>query len=189
MHSNNNLSFGSKPIYRMNVISRKRNNEFIPVLFSELDKSSDSDIALMSSLNSTKWSLCPIFSQLCEDFTNKKPGKNFFIIESIYNNTVDRIKSIISITKEKTKITVNQLISSPKEQEENEIKGAGATAILGIIKIAKKENIPEISLCSTEDIFYERLGFKQDDFTCLMQLGSEKFDKVIETISRKYKID
>ena len=101
--------------------------------------------------------------------------------------------SELELVKRERSLSLKLLQSSPQILGKQEpIKGSGENSISCIIDLAKKNQCQDLDLLSTNDSFYEYLGFEKDmalkEGVSFMFLDEDKFDPLVQKINRKYRI-
>lgn len=197
-----NYTFGTKPILPAKIKGKTGN--LIRVTFSMLDPNKTNDLQAIREIASN-WIVPHKSTNYANNIANFFQMKNnnikFFCIE-LSNKTKklnNKIKSIIvtsnpdDINKELLEIHILQsspdIIMNPQEPY---YKGAGISAIYGIVKLALIKGFKKINLISTNDSFYEHIGFKSIKNTDpsekinFFELEKDKFITFIKNYEEKY---
>lgn len=208
LNQNNNIAFKSVPIHHVNVRNAKT-GELIPAMFSKLIPSDPKDYEAISRL-SESWEKdsFEIFETFCKHFLGKHHAqptdKQYRCIELLGNEKLD--ERIIGISETKTEKFGNLhgafLFVKPELNATNPkrtIKGIGEVLNAEVFDLAKKLKAPFIDFQSSDDVFY-RATFKPmgviaheksdgiSDLT-LFVIDEKEFDKYLNYMSDKYKID
>ena len=200
-------SFKGTPLFPVNIKTKQDDGTFklSPAYFVELDYFDDNDCNLMLKINN-RWLAKERFSDyassICRNFFKAQRGpwsRRFFAIQLDNSQKDDYVKtaSIMETTNPerfpKTYLEINFIQSatalvpgfSPVKA-----KGAGEQLIYGAVKLAQAYDLENISVFSTNDDFYEKIGLrkihKYNDGT-YYGVFYQNFDKFTKQIEEKYR--
>ena len=192
----NSISFTSKYIMDVNLKRRSTKNP-IKAQVRELDFSKEDD-RLIFNLG-TMWSKALYIDSIIKNYF--KGGKNKFYIVTTGNNEDVKAKDVKSIlyfkdtTKNGKKECSLEFIQAAPEIADNEkssIKGSGEVIVYALVKHAKETGCERINLTSTNNEFYENLGFEmgvKKDFTKAgtpFYLDKKDYDWFLSKVEKKY---
>lgn len=205
----NNITFGAKTLYPIKIKKAiKGGYRRVKANFAELSTRSETDKKYIQEIQQA-WQLAKSRDNYIGDiacsFRNDAnlydiPEYKYFITRLASKNgkMSKKIASIIAIKldNKKRNIILEYIQSASQVKRKSavpQVKGAGELAILGLIKYAKEHGFRKIVLNSTNDDFYDKLGFKKiinkyaiDDPDYKLTFG--KFEPFIRKISEKYGI-
>ncbi len=195
----NKASFGATILD--NVTLRKKTlsgYKTVEGFVSQLTKDDAGDIARLQGIKEN-WRKSTIYSnEIIDNFCQNLKKKNFYITE-LKDNCV-RIKNRICCMMQTTDPTVNQmrdkfridlLQSAPaiaNKGSSSKIKGAGELAVYEAVKVAKKEGYQKVDLYSTNNSFYQKIGFEKNPKSNFFSLDKSQYDKFLSRIEQKYNI-
>jgi len=208
----NNITFGATTLYPIRIKKViKGGYRNVKAYFEELSTQSKIDKKCVQEIQFA-WRLAKskhnYISDIASIFKNdcnlyNIPEYKYFITRLASQNgkISKKIASIIAVKfdNKKRKVILEYIQSASQVKKKTEVphvKGAGELAILGLIKYAKEHGFKKIVLSSTNDSFYDKLGFKKipkriskyatddSDYT----LTFSKFESFIRKISEKYGI-
>ena len=195
---NNNLTFCARKICDVNLISRKGKKP-LPAQICELNHS-QCDSNLLLNLNSY-WRDTAYTSDIVDDFYSGYKSKYFAVaLGDSVNVKPDDIKSIVEFDviydkdDDEGYCYINFLQSAPEiaDNKRSPIKGAGALALYAVVDYAKRNNFRKVSLFSSNNAFYEKMGFENDGRACKhlnncdFHLDRRDFDWFLNEIRKKY---
>lgn len=134
------------------------------------------------------------------DFYHKKGKKQFYVIAMGNNSEIKAkdVKSILQIedttikNKKVCKVDFVQAAPEIADNEKSSVRGAGEVALYVAVRHAKEEGCKQVVLTSTNNDFYEKIGFemgaKKDLFSsiCPYYLDEKDFDWFLEKTEKKY---
>ena len=208
---NRMINFGATPVFRIKL-KQYSNDGFYHLVnakFSRLVYSNKNDCETMYKV-CENWHAPKGFNNYADsivyNFQTPRPYKRHFITElqEKGKNLYSRLTSIIELTnpqiQDKEIFEIYYIQSSPKILETKQlplIKGAGELAVYGAVKLAKNNGFEKIRLLSTNDTFYEKIGFEQQSSLSRSRkngvgsyyiLPKEKYDLFMKNIERKYSL-
>ncbi len=167
------IAFKSIPLYKVNVKRLMPNDKYqlVPAYFSELDPRSPLDKEAVRSLKRKYESSTKYFTRMTDVFLE---GWNDFysnyVIETVdeAGRLGDRITSLMLTYKptinhknEPFGIAFLESIPTIYNSSKPSIKGSGELSVYGAAKIADKYGYNSVMLTSTNDSFYDKIGFKK----------------------------
>lgn len=193
-------NFGSVKVDSLNLLKKVSNDTFTPVkaTFSELIPDDAKDVEFVKKLKDAWKGATEYGTEICDGFLQKIKDSRFFVTE-IVENGKKKVTNIMQLNFPKTRyandVELKYLQSAPDIADKLSsapIKGSGETAMYEIAKIAKNGNYDGISLMSTNDRFYEKIGMADlgsyDDHS-LYGLAKNKLDWFMARIAKKYDLN
>lgn len=201
INNQNNLSFKSNPINRVNVRNAKT-GELIPAVFSKLTKE---DTESMEKIYKN-WRF-PEAITIYFHFLKMSDNHNFYAIETLGEKNLS--KRIIGLAETKTDAVTNDLdlkyiaikpslSVSGEKRRKRPIKNIGEVLFGTIINQAKQQHSNHLYVYSVNNAFYDSILKKagispldchynniKDDYF----IKSEYFDKYLNYLSDNYKIN
>lgn len=198
--------FKSTPICRVNVKNAKT-GELIPAVFSKLNQKDpfDIDTVALEKINAS-WK-SPEAACICTAFPKNYDNRNYYCIELPGKKSLSR--RIIALAETDTDtwtktmdmryIAVRPSLSKEGEiRRKRPIKSIGEVFFGMIINQAKKQNANCLYFYSVNNDFYEKVLEKTKIYAANCHLDNDQddfwirnnyFDKYLDYISNKYKID
>ncbi len=203
------VPFTANPLYDINL--RKLTNDVdyknIPAKFSELIIGDDIDHSAMKKLKELWKHITDYGSTFADNFDKQKAEKSYYLTEVVDDSKslYDRITCVVETTNPKKSANkdvfdIHLLQASPKlaNKQASEIKGSGELSLYGAVKVAKENEFKKISLISTNDSFYDKMGFEKVDMLDpdesmfneggIYELAADKYDDFLNKIEQKYNL-
>ena len=203
-------NFGSQPVYPINFKMMRRDGNFslLKGNFSKISLYDQGDYVALEKAASlwddiTLGNVCYIKS-IVSDFKNPKPYMDYYITETRTptDDLYSRLTSVVEVTNpqipDKDFFSIFYVQSAPVNSYFSRIlplKGAGELAIYGAVKLAKENGFKKVSLFSSNNAFYDKIGmprikkYNEQIFTTPYLLKEEDYDKFMGNIERKYSLN
>ena len=206
------ISFGERPLYNIKLKERLENDTFSKTdgTFASLNPDDKNDAELIKKLE-TLWNPSGYAAVIAEEFLHPHKSKNssFYIIEknSPANDTLHKTTCIASATNvdntDKSAFEIDYIQTSPdiSQSDKPQIKGSGELMVYGCVKEAQKYGFQKVSIFSSNNSFYEHLGFNkvayrwyelpssQYDAYRWYELPSSQYDEFLEKVEKKYAME
>ena len=200
-------TFKAKPIYPINLkaVSQAGKEQFVPAFFSEISNLDKDDVELVEKINSS-WQTSPGVDNyapvICKHFMNNKNkeySNRYYVTELVDKSTsqLEKVKSIIETTNPDFSCKTNFYIDYIQSASQNldkitpQVKGAGALAIYGAVKLARDNNFDFVKIFSINDDFYDAIGLKStveaSDIASYYELSIDEYDSFLKQIEEKYR--
>lgn len=193
---NAQTSFTSRHIMDVNLKRRSTKNP-IEAQVVKLDSSQD-DAKLMLNLLSF-WADSEYIFSIADSYYNDKDFNIYAIASKNKKKLRSKdIKSIFSLrfeNKKGLKVCDLEFLQSAPEIADNpksSIKGSGEVALYYVVKLAKDNNCDRVTLSSTNNSFYENMGFemgvKKHPYSKITPFYLEKsdYDWFLKRVEEKY---
>lgn len=193
------ISFGETPLYNIKLKERLENDTFSKTdgTFASLNPDDKNDAELIKKLE-TLWNPSGYAAVIAEEFLHPHKSKNssFYIIEknSPANDTLHKTTCIASTTNvdntDKSAFEIDYIQTSPdiSQSDKPQIKGSGELMVYGCVKEAQKYGFQKVSIFSSNNSFYEHLGFNKAAYRWY-ELPSSQYDEFLERVEKKYGMD
>lgn len=193
------ISFGEKLLYNIKLKERLENDTFSKTdsSFASLNPDDKRDTELIKKLE-TLWNPSGYAAVIAEEFLHPYKSKNssFYIIKknSPPDDTLHKTTCIASTTNvdntDKSAFEIDYIQTSPdiSQSDEPQIKGSGELMIYGCVKEAQKYGFQKVSIFSSNNSFYEHLGFNKAAYRWY-ELPSSQYDEFLERVEKKYGMD
>lgn len=210
--SSHNISFGTNPLYsiKLKKLIGPEKYETINAKFSELAADSIDDILAICKVNDNwpRIGKTQYSGLISENFTQgKEPERAHFVIETVdaAKELANRITCLVETThptkvlnKDVFKIHFIQASPDIVNIKPSPIKGSGELSLYGAVRLANENGFKRIQLDSSNDSFYEAMGFKRagnmydvcefENEGGIYRLSSRKFGQFLKKIENKYDI-
>lgn len=203
IHSNfvvpKRISFGERPLYNIKLKERLENDTFSKTdgTFASLNPDDKRDTELIKKLE-TLWNPSGYAAVIAEEFLHPYKSKNssFYIIEknSPANDTLHKTTCIASATNvdntDKSAFEIDYIQTTPdiSQSDNPQIKGSGELMVYGCVKEAQKYGFQKVSIFSSNNSFYEHLGFNKVAYRWY-ELPSSQYDEFLERVEKKYAME
>lgn len=205
-----NINFGAKTLYPMMIKKAVKNGyRLVKADFAELSVRSKKDKQCIDELKKA-WRFSSSENNYIHDIAQKfyddagfktSPLYRYFVVRlaSGKKKMSQKIASIMAVKIEPKELLFLDYIQSASQVKHNsnvpKVKGAGELGILGLIKLAKGSLLKRLCLSSTNDTFYDKLGFKFNYehiqsvlSSATHSLPKRKYNSFIEKTEKKYNI-
>lgn len=206
--ASHSVSFTANPLYKINLkeVAEEGIQRLVPGSFSELVlKDQKDEWALLnveemwSKIDKTDYTRC-----FTDNFIKEKDSRSYFVTEFVDSakDLQDRITCLIETTNPKTVqnkdlFEIDLLQASPliaNKGNSAPIKGSGELSLYGAVKIAKENGFKKVGLISTNNSFYEKMGFTEIEKVdpvegSWYELAADKFDDFLAKIAEKYNLE
>lgn len=195
------LNFCANYLYDVNL-RRRTTKRPIGAKVVELDFS-DKDDLLMLNLASF-WRATSYFSPISSDYCKNSNKFKFFAIVDGNNSEPNAkdVKSLVQfrVCEDKNEgktcdIIYLQCASDIADNEKSSIRGAGELAVYSVVNYAKKCGCEKVTLQSTNNGFYENIGFEMGagyspiSGYCPFYLDKKDYDWFLKRVEEKYKFN
>ena len=204
------VSFSANPLYDINLKKLADNNLYEPLKakFSQLLNNDDDAWEMLNvqdvwgRLGSSEYT-----EMITDNFIKaKNPQRAYYLVETSDSRKelFERATALLETTNpkklDKDIFEIHFLQASPALVGKNapEIKGSGELSLYGAVKVAKENGFKKVQLFSSNDGFYEKMGFVKaeslypEDKTVsdggIFELSADMFDDFLVKIENKYKI-
>lgn len=195
---NNDITFCARKIQDVNLKKRK-GKQIIPAQICELNYS-EYDKNLLLNLASY-WRDTSYASDIVDDYYVGYNSRYFAVaLGNSSNVKADDIKSIVEFEvryddyDDDGYCYINYLQAAPEiaNNKKSPIRGAGELALYAVVDFAKKNNYRKVALYSSNNSFYEKMGFENDGRrykvcpNCDFHLDKYDYDWFLEHVRKKY---
>ncbi|MCQ2788939.1 MAG: hypothetical protein MJ229_01040 [bacterium] len=198
-----NTNFGATKLYNVNLKKMINGNmdKFIPAEIIKLDPNDAADKSQISKLFGP-WSRTEYGEDSFANFMHNIEG-NYFVtaIKDKAQELSKKITCFIQTTDaknapNKTNYEIVYLQAAPDLKKASEaIKGSGELSMYNAVKEAKENGFKKVHVLSTNNPFYEHLGFDkkleipiEDKEGGVFELPAQKFDEFLNKIAKKYNL-
>lgn len=190
-------NFGMRKIDDVKIMRRLADGALKPIkaTFSELEFDNPKDIKLVNDLKQEWGKDTKYTNAFALRFLQKEEDSRFFVSEIIEGGK-KKIANIMQVMMpngtSKSYMEIELLQSAPDIADKaitSPIRGSGAVAMYEATKLAKNNDCSHISLFSTADRFYEKIGMEDNGSVAgisLFSLAKNRYDSFMENIVRKY---
>ncbi len=181
---------------KLRVKSADGSYQLADAFVSKLESKSIRDKKLLDKLYDN-WYNTEYTHNVIVRFNQLKDFSNLYITKLKKNCKAlkDNICSLIETTNPKANdrrddFVIKYIQAAPEiaNKSDKPVKGAGELAVYEAVKTAKENNYKRISLYSTNDNFFTKLGFEKDENSHNFVLKKDKFDSFLEKVEQKYEI-
>ena len=196
----NKQNFGAVKIDTVNLLKRVGKDTFTPIqaTFSELKMNDKKDIAFVKNLKKLWSGKTEYGDRICNNFLSKVKDNARYFVTEVVDGAKKKVTNILELDIESSKyyptpsVDFHYMESDPEianKFDASPIKGSGQIALYETAKLAKKEGYSGISLLSTNDRFYEKLGLQdlgESDNLRQFGLHPKRYDAFIDKIAQKF---
>lgn len=197
-YSNTQVNFGATKLDNIKLRQKVSDGTYklVKANFYELDTKSAEDWGIMGKLCNL-WKNCTTYvKDIADDFFDCDPNSRFFMNEIVDEKKGNKVTSLMQLSNSKTKpskeLHIYYLQASPdiaNLKSSSPIKGSGELSLYEAVKIAKKDKCKKVVLCSTNDSFYDAMGFKKKKkgtFFTTYALTKKHFKDFLKKVEQKY---
>lgn len=192
----NDVNFGAQKLYDVNLRRRTTGRKLKAQVFALDSSARDKNLFFNLYLG---WGVTQYALPMYQNY--HRGGKDKFIAVSLGNEPHPRAGNIQSVVnfkdvrvKGKKECRIIYLQSAPNiaDNPKSSVRGAGEVALYAVVKYAKKNKCSRISLLSTNNDFYERIGFKMGvkshplSNICEYYLEEKDYNAFLGMIEKKY---
>lgn len=197
------VAFTSHPVFPVKVkqLNEEGCYEPVPATFTRYDVNDVQDARSFMTLVD-EWDETEYGPVIINDFLGKEKFPEFYTVE-LDNKELrpdEKISTIMQVSCEdhskKLGVMYVYFVQSAPSTVGNEkpsIKGSGELALYGAVRLAKERGLPKVSLSSSNDSFYDKIGFDKrhplEDGLTLYELRSKNYDAFLERIENKYGLE
>ncbi len=199
------ISFGSKALYKvmLRVKNPSGDYESVPALFTRVLQTNNKKFQnlIQDWIKKDEYSLATFFPGAKG---RKMPTQNFYALEmkntkNIHKNATAIMSTSDVVVDGQKALKIDILQSTPKVAKQsfedvsylnNDIKGSGELMLYGAIKEAKAKGCKVLTLESSNDPFYQKMGMSHMtiDDTSVFRLYESQFDDFLARVEKKYQM-
>ena len=202
-------NFGAVPIYSIKLKKLQYTGNYIPLSakFSQISYKNQDDFDVIQNA-AEKWQVygdrdCFI-GNIADDFKAPRSNEAYYITEMVMPkmDLFHRLVSVMEVTNpkwpDKKDFSIYYLQSAPMiayAKGKSPVKGAGELAIYGAVKLAKENGFENVKLFSSNNAFYDRIGFPRvrgrevSIFATPYKLKEKDYDRFLSRIEEKYSLN